>query len=197
MELIPANSPHRQSAHAGTLAVQQPRAFNSTLNMCDSLISFYHQERMWVYRTRASLELVLEAAPTDSSDTSVSHTAEPEAAPESKGSGSAMVLRSRRASGVKQEPVDPPNLSSTLWMRRKKSFKLKLEGISTRATKRRRQSPRGRDASCDQEEPPTPSVQILELFENMMQSRMESCERLSKMVKEAHAAHPNLEGVEI
>ncbi|KAF7968896.1 hypothetical protein HWV62_18294 [Athelia sp. TMB] len=189
MEDTPAPSDAHQVPAETNALVLQARPFGPTLNICDSLVSFYHQERMWVYRTRAELELVLEATPSNSNSSSSSdddsanssQTAESET-PE--GSGRALVLRPR---GIKQEPEDPPNLNTTLWMRRKKSYKLKLEGISTRPTKRRRLSPGG---SCEQEEPPTPGVRVLELFENMMQSRMESCERVSRLVKEAHMSQP-------
>jgi hypothetical protein len=80
--------------------------------------------------------------------------------------------------GIKVEPTSPSGSRNTLWMRRKRGFKLRLEGISTRG--KRRQTNAGHEA------PPTPGVQILELFEKMMQSRMESCERMKFLVKDAN-----------
>lgn len=184
MDVMPSPGPYALTNIPQSNEYESDPTQPSTLNLLDSLVSFYHQERMWVYRTRASLELVLEAAPTNSSESGSSHTAESDSTFGDKG---AVVLRSRGVPGVKQEPMDTPNLNGTLWMRRKKSFKMKLEGISTRTAKRRRLSfSGGGGGSSDQEELPTPGIQILELFENMMQARMESCERVSRLVKDAH-----------
>lgn len=162
--LIPPQVPQRSS---------ETRSIDSTINLLDSLLSFYHQERMWVYRTRASLEMVLEAAPSTSSG-SVESSVETDSA---LGDETASAMATRMMGAVKAEPMSPTSLNNTLWMRRKKGFKLKLEGISTRAKRRR--------TNQGQEAPSTPGVQMLELFENMMKDRMESCERVSKLVKES------------
>jgi hypothetical protein len=146
---------------------------DSTLHLLESLIAFYHQERMWVYRTRASLELVLEAAPSGGSDTYTS-AAESDLTTEEDGS----TIATPALGGIKAELTPPSGARDTLWMRRKKSFKLKLQGISTRG--------KPRHTTSGHEVPLTPGVQILELFENMMQARMESCERVTKLVKDAN-----------
>lgn len=125
---------------------------------------------MWVYRTRASLELVLEAAPSTGSDSVMSSTETDSTLDDDIVNAGAVILRA-----VKAEPMSPPGIN--LWMRRKKSFKLKLEGIATRPKRRR--------TSSGQETPPTRGVQMLELFENLMQARMDSCERVSKLVRDA------------
>lgn len=153
-------------------------SIDSTINLLDSLKAFYHQERMWVYRTRASLELVLEAAPSAGSDATMSSTGSDMTMDSEEGGTTLAILPRGR---VKAEPTSPADLrATTLWTRRKKGFKLKLEGISMRSRKRQ---VHGQDA------PPTQGVQILELFENMMQTRMESCERVSRLVKDAHQAY--------
>lgn len=167
----PNNAPLTTPPQAGP-----SRCNESTINLLNSLVAFYHQERMWVYRTRASLELVLEAAPSAGSDATISST-DSDLPMDEEGCTSLAVVRPQGS--VKMEPTSPKGIhTSTLWMRRKKSFKLKLEGISTRSRKRR--------TSQGQDVPPTPGVQILEVFENMMQARMESCERVSRLVKDAN-----------
>jgi hypothetical protein len=85
----------------------------------------------------------------------------------------------RAPGGDNVESSTVPGLrATTLGMRRKKGFKLKLEGISTRAKRR--------ETNLGLEAPPTPGVQMLEMFENMMQARMDSCERLRLLVKGAN-----------
>ena len=46
--------------HSPERSLRPSRPIDSTIRILESLVAFYHQERMWVYRTRASLELVLE-----------------------------------------------------------------------------------------------------------------------------------------
>lgn len=158
------------------------RPIDSAISLVDSLLAFYHQERMWVYRTRASLELVLEAAPSGASDTTLIATSESTATVEKKEDSLNIVVHPRDNIGM--EAIYPTNSPTTLWMRRKKSFKLKLEGISMRGRKRQ--------TITGQEAPHTPGVQMLELFENMMEARMESCERVSRMLREANSTVSNL-----
>jgi len=154
---------------------------NSAISVVDSLLAFYHQERMWVYRTRASLELVLEAAPSAGSDSTLVSMSEGTVLEEEdyddEDEGSVSAIAHTRGS-AKAELLTPGSAATTLWMRRKKSFKLKLKGISMRGTKRR--------TTTGQIAPQTPGVQMLELFENMMEARMESCERISRMMKDVN-----------
>jgi hypothetical protein len=165
----PPSSPQR--------SLRPSRPIDSTVKLLDSLVAFYHQERMWVYRTRASLELVLEPAlsSTSSSATSTLESDSPMEVDESTTLNTAAI---RALGGDTVESSTAPGLRATLGMRRKKGFKLKLEGISTRA--KRRETDLGHEA------PPTPGVQMLEMFENMMQARMDSCERLRSLVKDAN-----------
>lgn len=167
------SSPNNLYALTPSKPKRSARRIDHSINLAESLLAFYHQERMWCYRTRASLELVLEAAPSSVRDSSISSSAESDATTEE---GDATLALIRPHGIMKAESNSPSNIqANTLWMRRKKSFKLKLEGISTRS--RKRQTPQGQDA------PPTPGVQILETFEALMQARMESCERVSKLMK--------------
>ncbi|KAH0839903.1 hypothetical protein J3R83DRAFT_855 [Lanmaoa asiatica] len=101
----------------------------STISLLESLVAFYHQERMWVYRTRAQLEMgLLHCGPITQSDSSVPVDAELDDDPDSPGQ-----LQAQSAS-----PPDPgktaENASSsppTKWLKRKKAFNLRLEGISS------------------------------------------------------------------
>lgn len=118
---------------------------------------------MWVCRTRASLELVLEAAPSNGSDCTGSTA-----------SSETLIDDGESSENIKEEPNSPKSLTSTRWVRRKKGFKLKLEGISMRGKQRKR------PVHADN------AVRMLELFETMMEARMESCERVTRMVREAN-----------
>ena len=168
------SSPNNLYALSPTKPQHSTRRIDHSINLADSLLAFYHQERMWCYRTRASLELILEPGPSTASDGSITSSAESDATAEEGDTPSLAVVRPH--GNIKAEPASPTNMqATTLWMRRKRSFKLKLEGISTKSRKRR--TAKGQDA------PPTPGIQILEMFERLMQARMESCERVSKMMK--------------
>lgn len=126
----------------------------SAINVLDSLIAFYQHERMWVYRTRAILQ---EAFPNTDSTTQSPSLPPIEA------------------------PINEPLTSNqTRWMRRKKGFKLRLDGIRPR-----------RVISVDQSRQPGylhRREQLLEIFEKMMESRVESCQRISKLIRDANRA---------
>jgi hypothetical protein len=138
--------------------------FRSTTNVLDSLVGFYQQEQMWVYRTRASLELAFTQGPT-TTDEAVIAESDPMAS-----------VSEDNMSAVKAEPSVSPPISSTLWLRRKKKYNLRLEGIAPRG--RRKQPGKGHQSR----------VRILEMFENLMEARMESCQRINKLVKNANRA---------
>ncbi|KAG1783191.1 hypothetical protein EV702DRAFT_1060529 [Suillus placidus] len=164
----PPSSPPRVGLHP----------VESTITLLENLVAFYHQERMWVYRTRAQLEMSLQER--DASAVAADEEEEME----------------------KEEPDSAEETSETTkWMKRKKAFGLKLEGIATT-----RGMPRG--GIVKQRAPPPmlpafahsnqtggqtvlgssgrePGVEILEMFERMMQARMESCERVTRMVRNA------------
>jgi hypothetical protein len=165
MPLPPAIPP--QSSHNPDLA--------TTANLLDSLVAFYQQERLWVYRTRAALELASYQAPlskTDGSKNTEPLTPPPSATPvpPTDGGGEGVV----KLSPVKSEPTSPES-PSTRWDSRKKMFKLKLEGISTtmrRPAQKQREAPH----------------HILTLFGNIMEARMESCQRVNNLIKSANRA---------
>lgn len=166
----------------------------STISLLENLVAFYHQERMWVYRTRAQLEMSLQDRDVTATMQDEEETAQEE--PDSAEEG------------------EEETLETTKWMKRKKAFGLKLEGISTTrgmptVARGGVMKQRARSSMMQQSMPvsfansnqtltsgpqPTlvlgaggrePGVQILEMFERMMQARMESCERVTKMVRNA------------
>ncbi|KAF8556987.1 hypothetical protein OG21DRAFT_428154 [Imleria badia] len=97
----------------------------STISLLESLVAFYHQERMWVYRTRAQLEMgLLHHGPDSQPDTT---DAELHDDPDSPG-------HSPPDGGKTAENAAPS--PPTKWLKRKKAFNLRLEGISTRPTVR-------------------------------------------------------------
>jgi hypothetical protein len=115
------------------------------IDRLESLVAFYQQEMLWVYRTRAALE-------TDTT-TPLSTIV-----------------------GDEEEKDDDEEITSTpppatRWSVRKQSFNLRLDGISSRV-----KSP-GEDKI----------PHVLNLFESMMEARMESCLRVNRLVKRANS----------
>ncbi|KAG9317439.1 hypothetical protein JVU11DRAFT_1639 [Chiua virens] len=99
----------------------------STISLLESLVAFYHQERMWVYRTRAQFEMGLFQRPPDfQSDGSVSIDTELDS--DSDGSGQ---LQSASPPGSGKTTGNSAPSPPTKWLKRKKAFNLKLEGISS------------------------------------------------------------------
>ena len=137
----------------------------STINLLDSLVAFYQHERMWVYRTRAMLE---EAFPNpsvmDPTTQSISASSSP-------------------PTGNDEIPTPEPS-HQTRWTRRKKGFKLRLDGIRPKRVISA--------IPVDQVRRPEyihPREQLLEMFEKMMESRMESCQRINRLVRDANRAY--------
>lgn len=96
----------------------------STISLLESLVAFYHQERMWVYRTRAQLEMGLLHHASDSQP----DTPDTELHDDSDSPGQSQ--RSSPDGGKTAENVSPS--PPTKWLKRKKAFNLRLEGISAR-----------------------------------------------------------------
>ena len=147
-----------------------PDPDKSTTHLLDSLVSFYRQEMMWVYRTRASLELVELAGPSTGSKADSPSTTEPSPA----------IATDVDATPVKLEPFTMPPTPSTRWVRRKQNFKLRLDTLP--------QLERSRPPS-QEDRVSTSGVRVLELFESMIAARMESCERVNRLVRKANRAN--------
>lgn len=160
----------------------------STINLLDSLVAFYQHERMWVYRTRAVLEEAFADLPAITPSAPKPDTPEDNPLPSPPDSSSSSPASSSSPDVPDKDSTDdaacprPAQLPSR-WMRRKRGFKLKLEGISK---PKRSHKPLPRDQR-DQDA----KEHILQLFEKMMEDRMESCQRVNKLVRNASRAYLN------
>ncbi|TBU49586.1 hypothetical protein BD309DRAFT_851161 [Dichomitus squalens] len=157
-----------------------PDGPHPAVSLLESLEAFYQQERYWVHHTRAALELAItkgiDAPPSDHSNTPSPCASQGLLSPASTTSSDTAV------SVIKSEPdAPPPSLSrsdATRWMRRKNTMRLKLDGVSLHARKRR-----------PVRAPPTePGARLLEMFSELMDARMESCQRVQRLVRNANRA---------
>lgn len=194
-----------------------PTHLNPTINLLDSLVAFYQQERMWVYRTRAMLETEdgydNNNAPSDDEDgidelrddqqsdvdDNVSQTrAPPGSLPSPPPSLPPILTYEPDASSslfstepfIKREQLaTPPPLirahSPVRWMRQKRGFKLKLEGLKRHMGKR---SSLAQQQNSQQDPSQLGGLRVLEMFETMMEARMESCQRVNRMIRNANRA---------
>jgi hypothetical protein len=164
----------------------------STINLLDSLVAFYQQERMWVYRTRASLEEAFQDPPSSTGSTSgqPGDTAFTLPSPSSLAPPveveSALAKTEPPSGSPHTSPTQPP----TRWLRRKKGFKLKLDGIGPRNKRTLSSQPGNQTDQYHSPDAPNSQsgVRILEMFENMMEARMESCQRVNRLVRKANRA---------
>ncbi|OCH94054.1 hypothetical protein OBBRIDRAFT_711279, partial [Obba rivulosa] len=171
-----------------------PRALepaNSAVFLLDSLTTFYQQERYWIHHTRAALELALTKG-VDAPAITFAPPSVPSTSTSSEATSPASSLASlpgaspgrTPSSGpdepiIKTEPGSPPPVSTkySRWLRRKNMMRLKLDGISSNAHARRRRPHRA---------PPTePGARLLEMFSELVDARMESCQRVSRLLREA------------
>ncbi|KAG6336690.1 hypothetical protein ID866_2397 [Astraeus odoratus] len=113
----------------------------NTISLLESLVAFYHQERMWVYRTRAQLEMDMmqraeEAAAHDvvplagePEDSTCSGSMSPQSATKASPQSQGDPQGSQQPNGASPEGTSPS--PPTKWLKRKRAFNLRLEGIST------------------------------------------------------------------
>jgi len=148
---------------------------NNSLTLLNNLTAFYQQERYWTHHTRAALESALASTvkgtitlSTDVDDITSDLTSSPLSSttgfPDDSDYGS-----------IKAEPLTPSLKSMDLQQRRrnrkKNNLRLKLGGIAPPILK---------------QQGTRPSQRILEMFAELVESRMESCERVTNMVKRYH-----------
>jgi len=184
-------SPSPESDVALPTPPQSPRTLEvnrSAANTLETLAAFYQQEQYWIHHTRASLELALTRgidAPPSSVIASTSATPD----------GAATDTASTAAGpAIKVEPdtasiplVDSPSSTrpevslndlsarASRWVRRKNQMKLKIDGISTHAK-------RHRPARAPATEP---GARLLEMFSELVDARMESCQRISRLIQQS------------
>lgn len=153
----------------------------SAVNLLDSLQAFYQQERHWVHHTRASLELALTKGIDAPPPAQVAASSPPSSAASSPDTNS-ISSGASDAPSIKEEPDTPPPVDviatarKTLWMRRKAGMKLKLNGLAPAPRRRRpHRAP-----------PSEPGARLLEMFSELVDARMESCQRISRLVRDSN-----------
>jgi hypothetical protein len=157
---------HDSDIQSPPFSPRAPEPNKSTVLLLESLVSFYRQEMMWVYRTRAALDSELGSSANGIPDSTDDRSTTP-----------SPTIAAQDDANVKAEPLTSPPLSpATRWRRRKQNFKLRLDGFP--------QSHRLRQVGESKS-----GVRVLELFESMMEARMESCERVHRLVKAANRAN--------
>jgi hypothetical protein len=154
---------------------------NNSLAFLNHLTAFYQQERYWTHHTRAALESALASTvkgtitlSADTDDVDSNLTSSPQSTHSTLSSTAGFSDDSDYAP-VKAEPLTPKIKSMDLQQRRrtrkKNNLRLKLGGIAPPILKQ--QGTRH-------------SQRILEMFAELVESRMESCERVTNMVKRYH-----------
>lgn len=175
----PNLKPTRELAHG---LPEQP--LDSTLELLDSLVSFYHQERIWVCKARASLE---EATKTSDSAADQSYEAASPASTTTTSSSSDVDFTIKSEADSNSLPGSPllPSRAS-LWSRRKRGFNMRLDRLSTPPPNRRSTPPYWNPNHSSSLGSSQTRERILEMFEKMMEARMESCERVNRLVRNAN-----------
>ncbi|KAF8897665.1 hypothetical protein BD779DRAFT_1667606 [Infundibulicybe gibba] len=165
-----------------------PSELKSTVALLDSLVSFYQQERMWVYRTRAALEQAfddLPPVPGTSSAADVSNLIASSSLPSPSAEPETRVKEEEE--GPDSPPASALTESNSRWLRRKKGFKLRLDGLSPNTKRILTTHVDGANhPRCEMAA--QPKERILEMFEKIMESRMESCQRVNRLVRNANRA---------
>ena len=164
-----------QSPSARQLSIEP---INTSLALLNNLTAFYQQERYWTHHTRAALESALAStvkgtitlsADVDDVDSSLTSLTS------STLSSTAGFSEDPDYASVKAEPLTPSVKTMDLQQRRrnrkKNNLRLKLGGIAPPILK---------------QQGTRPSQRILEMFAELVESRMESCERVTNMVKRYH-----------
>ncbi|KAI0832474.1 hypothetical protein BC628DRAFT_1309538 [Trametes gibbosa] len=154
-----------------------------TAVLLDSLQQFYHQERYWAHHTRAALELTLTKGvdgPTPLDAPSPSSSTQSALSPASSTDSDATAVDDPVVK-MESDPALPPPPSrassqATRWMRRKNMMRLKLDGVALHHRKRR----------PSRAPPSEPAARILEMFSELMDARMESCQRVQRLVHSTH-----------
>jgi len=171
----------------------------TAIHLLDSLQAFYHRERTWVLHTRAELEenligdgdtpLLHDSSSMDSPSGSSAYSSSTDASAASESTQPQQMQSISHV--VKAEPVDAElptkdhSRHHSRWARRKNSYQLKLEGIGHKS--RRRFVRPARDHAVSE-----PGAQLLEMFGDLVDARMESCQRITRLIRSANRADISL-----
>ena len=179
--------PNMQRAHLPT-PPQSPSAeqlstepINSSLTLLGNLTAFYQQESYWAHHTRAALESAISSTvegtitlstDVDNVDSTLSYSPRSVACTLSSTTG---LSANSDYLSIKVKPLGPKTKSMDLQQRRRNrknnNLRLKLSDITSPILKQ--QGTRH-------------SQRILEMFTELVESRAESCERVTKMVHRYH-----------
>ncbi|KAI0347531.1 hypothetical protein BDW22DRAFT_1322447 [Trametopsis cervina] len=190
--------------HSPTHGAVVPKAAVAS-SVLDSLCSFYQQERYWVHHTRASLEMAL-AKGIDGPALLCAAPSSADGVPSPASSTSTLCDSPPPPSHavtvtVKPDPEDAENPAAFLdesraarasrWLRRKNKMRLRLEGINSHPHRHPKNG--GAARSRPLRAPPSePGARLLEMFSELVDARMESCQRISRMVQESAERRPML-----
>jgi len=166
-----------QSPSTSQLSIEP---INNSLTLLNNLTAFYQQERYWTHHTRAALESAISSTvkgtitlSADSEDADSNLSCSPRSPPAALSSTPGFPDDS--VYPVKAEPLTPNIKTMDLQQRRrtrkKTNLRLRLGGIAPPILK---------------QQGSRPSQRILEMFAELVESRMESCERVTNMVKRYH-----------
>lgn len=187
----PSPTPARTALFAQSHILRTLKVPQSPPNLLKTLISFYQEEQYWVHRTRSTLKTSVTssidthdlflASPASDTSPDISHPATPMSVPsrpptslsssfrhDSVGPGDGTTTPLPLDVGITMDGDNSAQASS--WVRRQNRMRLKLDGGPKQ--KRRRIS----HATAQ------PSAHILEMFSDLMDARMESCQRVARMV---------------
>ncbi|KAI0092645.1 hypothetical protein BDY19DRAFT_990349 [Irpex rosettiformis] len=177
--------------HSPTETAMVPKAAVAA-SMLDTLRCFYQQEQYWVHHTRASLEMAIAkgidgdallcASPTDE-QTMPSPASSTTTLCDSPLQKTVMVKPDPDAENTSLLLLSPTEEDSATrasrWLRRKNKMRLRLEGINShphRNTISKTRKTRPLQAPSSE-----PGARLLEMFSELVDARMESCQRISRM----------------
>jgi hypothetical protein len=174
-----------------------PRFDNAPLEQLQALQAFYANANVWVHQTRAALfELAIARGSDEAQVASSDVVTRPSPAPSDVTEPDQPQTQPQPATAEEQ------SARATRWTRRKNTMKLelKLDGIGARRRLRRAESRpapslvkpvTSSDNAAAESVVPLPGDHIahmLQLFGQLVDSRMESCQRMERLVREAHQA---------
>lgn len=169
--LYPPTPPYSPQAFNPHSRVQEDSGDDSLGNstvLLNSLIESCQSRRMWVYQIRANLE-------TAQSEGSSSQSVSPPSSDESS------------YDTYHQYDDEDNDSTSSRWARRKRGFKLRLGGISPKTKRIISTQSECVGQPAEPYSPPSPE-DILSMYEKIIESRLESCQRINKMIHSANRA---------
>jgi hypothetical protein len=157
----------------------------TTITLLESLIAFYHQESMWVVRTRAQYEMPHQFGIESTAAANVASMIQDESSSGEESSGDALQKQEDGAEviGGLARNNRSRQLGKSKWNRRKPGLTLHLGGIAT--IKPSSMAPSKAPLTRLARSRP---LEMLDMFDRMVQLKMESCERVARMVRTANRA---------